>query len=131
MEEKASLADVAEQMGLSYAVLHSRIIGLTRFRAAEIKQLIEIVSEPRLARFFIDDERFVLAAKPDRAIDFPTSIRVAVAKATHEAIDLFRIVVAALEGGTELTHRDRAGVAACPPWDAADPRLNDRVDSVE
>ncbi|HTU09567.1 MAG TPA: phage regulatory CII family protein [Allosphingosinicella sp.] len=110
MEEKASLAEVATDMGMSYAALHSRIIGRTPFRATEIRRLIEIVTDPRLIRFFIDGRRFVLAARPDPMLDPSASIRIAVAHATQEVVDLFRIVVASLEVGTELTHRDRATI---------------------
>jgi len=110
VEKLISLEDAAEKLGLTYATLHGRLTGRTRFRAEEIRKLIRIIPDQRLLQFFADDSGFVLARKPDGTLDEVSSIRQAVAQSVREAIDVMQVVVASLEAGTFLDHRDRAAI---------------------
>jgi hypothetical protein len=110
VEKLISLEDAAERLGLTYATLHGRLTGRTRFRAEEIRHLIAITPDQRLLQFFADDSGYVLARKPDGTVDEASSIRQAVAASVREAIDVMQVVVASLEAGTFLDHRDRAAI---------------------
>jgi hypothetical protein len=110
VEKLVSLEDAADKLGLTYATLHGRLTGRTRFRAEEIRKLIRIIPDQRLLQFFADDSNFVLARKPDGMLDEVSSIRQAVAQSVREAIDVMQVVVASLEAGTFLDHRDRAAI---------------------
>ena len=110
VEKLVSLEDAADRLGLTYATLHGRLTSRTRFRADEIRRLITIIPDQRLLQFFTDDSGFVLARKPDGLIDEASSIRQAVAQSVREAIDVMQVVVASLEAGTFLDHRDRAAI---------------------
>jgi hypothetical protein len=110
VEKLVSLEEAAEKLGLTYATLHGRLTSRTRFRAEEIRRLVTIVPDQRLLQFFADDSHFVLARKPDGLMDEAASIRLAVARSVREAIDVMQVVVASLESGTFLDHRDRAAI---------------------
>ncbi|WBO24216.1 phage regulatory CII family protein [Sphingomonas abietis] len=110
VEKLVSIEVAAESLGLTYATLHGRLNGRTRFRAGEIRQLIALVPDPRLLQFFADDSGFVLARRPDGTLDETVSIRLAVAHSVREAIDVMQVVVASLESGAYLDHRDRAAI---------------------
>ena len=110
VEKRMSLEGAAEKLGLTYATLHGRLTCRTRFRADEIRRLIAILPDPRLLQFFADDSGYVLARKPEATVDEASSIRQAVAKSVREAIDVMQVVVASLEAGTILHHRDRAAI---------------------
>lgn len=110
VEKLISLEDAAEKLGLTYATLHGRLTSRTRFRAEEIRQLIAIIPDQRLLQFFADDSGYVLAKKADGLLDEAVSIRQAVAASVREAIDVMQVVVASLEAGTFLDHRDRAAI---------------------
>lgn len=110
VEKRASIADVAARMGMSYAALHSRLISRARFRPEEIRQLVALVPDPRLVQFFIADSRFVLAERAPAGTPDADSIRAAVARAMREAADVLMVVVNSLEAGLTLSPRDRAAI---------------------
>lgn len=110
VEKLVSLEAAAEKLGLTYATLHGRLTSRTRFRAEEIRQLIAMIPDQRLLQFFADDSGYVLAKKADGTLDEAVSIRQAVAHSVREAIDVMQVVVASLEAGTFLDHRDRAAI---------------------
>ncbi|MBA2935633.1 hypothetical protein HZF05_16230 [Sphingomonas sp. CGMCC 1.13654] len=110
VEKLVSLEEAADKLGLTYATLHGRLTSRTRFRADEIRRLIAIIPDQRLIQFFTEESGFVLARKPDALLDEASSIRQAVAQSVREAIDVMQVVVASLEAGTFLDHRDRAAI---------------------
>ncbi len=110
VEKLVSLEHAAERLGLTYATLHGRLTSRTRFRAEEIRKLIAVIPDQRLLAFFADESGFVLARKPAGSLDEAASIRLAVAQSVREAIDVMQVVVASLEAGTLLDHRDRAAI---------------------
>lgn len=110
VEKRASVAEIAARMGISYAALHSRLIGRARFRPDEIRQLVSLVPDQRLVQYFIADSRFILAERIAPDVTDTDGIRTAVAKAMREATDVLMIVIRSLEAGMALGPRDRAAI---------------------
>jgi hypothetical protein len=109
VDKVETVETVARNMGMSYSAFHSRLNNRTRFSPAEVKRLIELLSDARLLRFFADNTPFVVAERPVVTED-GASIRHAVVKAARESIDIMEHVVDKLEAVHTLDHRDRAAI---------------------
>ena len=111
VEKVRSIHEVANEIGMSYAVLHSRMIGRSTFSADEIRNLLKALPDPRLVGYLLEGTSFVpagridgndeaSATKPDMAIQRGAT-RVVV-----EAAGILDLVDASLAGGG-LDHRHR------------------------
>ena len=72
-EKNPSLGDVASKLGMKYDTLYSRVHGRVAFRPEEVRQLIRIVDDHRLAAHFLDGTRFMAVDRPDEDIADPAA----------------------------------------------------------
>ncbi|MBW9115193.1 hypothetical protein JNB88_16240 [Rhizobium cauense] len=110
IERQLSIEKVAAEIGVSYAVLHSRLIGRSVFSADEIRALIVAIPDPRLVAYLLEGTRFVPAERADgvRIDDLeppvPEALQRRATKVVIEATDVLEVVDAAIAGGG-IDHR--------------------------
>jgi len=57
--------DVADAVGMEYANFHARVIGRTRFKAAEMSALIREIPDCRLCDLLLRDTPFIAVPRPE------------------------------------------------------------------
>lgn len=63
VEKQKTIEEAASALGMSYASLHSRLIGRSPFSADEIRALIAMLPDPRLVSYLLDGSAFVAAKR--------------------------------------------------------------------
>ena len=106
-EKGGSVADVARAIGLTPGAMYGRLHGRSRFKADEIRRLVQVVDDQRLLQFFADESRFVVARRP-RPDQTRSEVLPATLATMHEAVDLFNIVMMALRESPRFDHIDKA-----------------------
>jgi hypothetical protein len=114
VEKKPGIETVAAALGMTYAVLHSRLINRTCFSADEINALVRAVPDVRLVNCLLKETGFVAADRPapDAAsLDGQPAETVGLQRiATRVVVDatgILELVDAALAGGG-MDHRREA-----------------------
>ena len=64
VEKKPGVETVAATLGMTYAVLHSRLINRTCFSADEINALVRAVPDVRLVNYLLKETGFIAADRP-------------------------------------------------------------------
>lgn len=106
-EKCRPVAEVAQAIGLTPGALYGRLHGRSRFKAEEIRSLIQVLDDQRLLRFFADESLFVVARRP-RPDQAAVQVLPATLAAMHEAVDLMNVVMLALKDGPRFDHVDKA-----------------------
>lgn len=115
VEKNPDIEAVATVLGMTYAVLHSRLINRTCFSADEIRALIRTVPDPRLVSYLLEGTKFVAADRAVADLDamgqqsersaLRDAIQRAATRVVVEAADVLEIVDTALAGGG-MDHRE-------------------------
>jgi hypothetical protein len=110
VEKVITVEDVAKAIGMTYATLHSRLIGRSPFSADEIRALIQVVADPRLVSYLLDGTGFVAAERLQSGGVTAEKAQMAVqrgaTKVVVDAAGILELVDASLVGGG-LDHRQR------------------------
>ncbi len=104
-----SLQEVAEKMGMKYHTLYARLRGRVSFTPEEVRSLLTIVPDARLANFMLEGTPFIAV---DRAlVDSKSDIDVhrGTTRSVLEVSDVLRAVEAGLQD-QKIDHVDRARI---------------------
>ena len=104
-----SLQEVAEKMGMKYHTLYARLRGRVSFTPEEVRSLLTIVPDARLANFMLESTPFIAV---DRAlVDGKSDLDVhrGATRSVLEASDVLRAVEAGLQD-QKIDHVDRARI---------------------
>jgi transcriptional regulator with XRE-family HTH domain len=104
-----SLQEVAEKMGMKYHTLYARLRGRVSFTPEEVRALLMIVPDARLANFLLENTPFIAV---DRAlVDSKSDVDVhrGATKSVLEVSDVLRAVEAGLVD-QKIDHVDRARI---------------------
>src|SRR4051794_3710174 len=82
IEKRRPMRDVAEALGMDYAIFHARVAGRTRFKPEEISRLIREIPDPRLCDFLLRDTAFMAVERhapaiPTKGCAFQMALRLA------------------------------------------------------
>ena len=108
-----SLQDVAEKMGMKYHTLYARLRGRVSFTPEEVRSLLAIVPDARLANFllegtpFIAVDRMMAQGSPGTEGD----VHRGATRSVLEASDVLRAVENSLQDA-KIDHQDRARIVA-------------------
>jgi len=116
-----TVEEVAVALGMSYAVLHSRIIARSAFSADEIRILLHLLPEQRLAPYLLDGTKIVEADREtvdsDQSVLVNGSIQRGATKVVVDAAEILELVDSSLAG--------EGSTIEASPWSAkTSPRLN-------
>lgn len=104
-----SLQEVAEKMGMKYHTLYARLRGRVSFTPEEVRSLLTIVPDARLANFLLEGTPFIGV---DRALvdgKSDTDVHRGATKSVLEVSDVLRAVEAGLVD-QKIDHVDRARI---------------------
>lgn len=104
-----SLQEVAEKMGMKYHTLYARLRGRVSFTPEEVRALLMIVPDARLANFLLDSTPFIAV---DRALvdgKSDTDVHRGATKSVLEVSDVLRAVEQGLVD-QKIDHIDRARI---------------------
>lgn len=104
-----SLQEVAEKMGMKYHTLYARLRGRVSFTPEEVRALLTIVPDARLANFLLESTPFIAV---DRALvdsKSDTDVHRGATKSVLEASDVLRAVEQGLID-QKIDHVDRARI---------------------
>lgn len=105
VEKKPGVEAVATALGMTYAVLHSRLINRTCFSADEINALMRTVPDVRLVNCLLKETGFIAADRPSaETIDEPVDLQRSATRVVVNATGILELVDAALAGGG-IDHR--------------------------
>lgn len=104
-----SLQEVAEKMSMKYHTLYARLRGRVSFTPEEVRALLTIVPDARLANFLLESTPFIAV---DRALvdsKSDTDVHRGATKSVLEVSDVLRAVEAGLQD-QKIDHVDRARI---------------------
>lgn len=105
-EKRIAAERLAAAMGLAYNAFYARIRNRVSFSADEIRSLISVMPDPRLASYLLRGTRFVPADRVEGILaDDVREIHRAATRIVIEATDVLETVEVALTDG-RLDHRD-------------------------
>jgi hypothetical protein len=109
VEKKPGIEAVAAALGMTYAVLHSRLINRTCFSADEINALVRAVPDVRLVNCLLKETGFVAADRPvpDGQPAETVGLQRIATRVVVDATGILELVDAALAGGG-MDHRREA-----------------------
>jgi len=110
VEKNPGIETVAAALGMTYAVLHSRLINRTCFSADEINALVRTVPDVRLVNCLLKETGFIAADRPpqETADDgAPVDLQRSATRVVVDATGILELVDAALAGGG-IDHRREA-----------------------
>jgi hypothetical protein len=110
VEKNPGIETVAAALGMTYAVLHSRLINRTCFSADEINALVRTVPDVRLVNCLLKETGFIAADRPpqETADDgAPVDLQRSATRVVVNATGILELVDAALAGGG-IDHRREA-----------------------
>jgi len=110
VEKNPGIETVAAALGMTYAVLHSRLINRTCFSADEINALVRTVPDVRLVNCLLKETGFIAADRPpqETADDgAPVNLQRSATRVVVDATGILELVDAALAGGG-IDHRREA-----------------------
>ncbi len=109
VEKQKSVEEAASVLGMSYASLHSRLIGRVPFSADEIRALIRMLPDARLVSYLLDGSDFVPAERLKPSANrnhINEAVQRGATRVVVEAADILELVDAVLAGGG-LDHRHK------------------------
>lgn len=109
-----SLQEVAEKMGMKYHTLYARLRGRVSFTPEEVRGLLAIVPDARLANFLLDGTPFIavdrmLAQGMDATGD--ADVHRGATRSVLEVSDVLRAVELGLSDA-KIDHQDRARIVS-------------------
>ena len=109
-----SLQEVAEKMGMKYHTLYARLRGRVSFTPEEVRGLLAIVPDARLANFLLDGTPFIavdrmLAQGMDATGD--GDVHRGATRSVLEVSDVLRAVEIGLSD-SKIDHQDRARIVS-------------------
>ena len=110
VEKSPGIDHVARALGMTYAVLHSRLINRTCFSADEVRALIQVIPDPRLVGYLLEGTQFVAADRPmpeDTDALASGTIQRGATRVVVDATGILELVDAALAGGG-MDHKNEA-----------------------
>jgi hypothetical protein len=111
VEKKPGVETVAAALGMTYAVLHSRLINRTCFSADEINALVRAVPDVRLVNYLLKETGFIAADRPSpETADIdgaPVDLQRSATRVVVNATGILEVVDAVLAGGG-IDHRREA-----------------------
>lgn len=103
VEKPMTFEEVAFALGMSYAILHSRIIARSAFSADEIRSLLRLLPDQHLASYLLDGTKIVAADREtvdsDQSVFVNASIQRGATKVVVDAAEILELVDASLAGG--------------------------------
>jgi len=110
VEKAMTVEEAATALGISYAVLHSRIIARSAFSADEIRSLLRLLPDQRLVSYLLDGTKYIAAERStvdsEQAALVNVSIQRGATKVVVEAAEILELVDASLAGGG-IDHRSK------------------------
>ncbi len=105
-EKGWAMEDIANQMGMKYATLYARVHQRVPFSADEIRDLIRVAPDIRLATYFLEGTAFIATDRGEEAGAPADTIHRGATCSVLEATDVLRVVEEGLED-EKLDHRDK------------------------
>lgn len=119
-EERGFIDNLAAKMGMDYDTFYARLINRVRFSAEEIRKLLSVFPDPRIAAYFLESSPFMIAER-NMAGDEGPGCHKEVQQSTNtnviEAADILKEVDRALTDG-KIDHLDKI-------------RINTEIDEAE
>ena len=110
-EKRRSLRDVAQDINMEYATLHSRVSGRTPFRPEEINALLTAVPDVRLVDALLQETGFI-GVEQLQVMEWGNSAQ-AIGTALRTAQELLQVIAAIHStAGTRLNSVDRCRIEA-------------------
>jgi len=105
-EKKYSAHEAAAALDLKYDALYSRLCGRVAFRPEEIRALIKIAPDQRLADFLLTETEFIAVDRARPGFSPTENISKAMNRITLEAAEILRELERALGDG-KICHVDK------------------------
>lgn len=105
-----SLQEVAERMGMKYHTLYARLRGRVSFTPEEVRSLIAIVPDARLANFLLEDTPFIAVDRTAAQPPGPGDLHRSATRSVLEVSDVLRAVEIGL-ADMKIDHQDKARIA--------------------
>lgn len=105
-----SLQEVAERMGMKYHTLYARLRGRVSFTPEEIRSLLAIVPDARLANFLLEGTPFIAVDRMAAQPSSPGDLHRSATRSVLEVSDVLRAVELGL-ADMKIDHQDKVRIA--------------------
>jgi len=105
-EKRWTMEEIAQKMGMKYATLYARVHQRVLFSPDEVRDLIRVAPDIRLATYFMEGTAFIAADRGDDAEAPADTVHRGATCTVLEATDVLRVVEEGLKD-EKLDHRDK------------------------
>lgn len=116
LEKIRPVKQVAADLDLKYDAFYARVQGKTPFRIEEVRRLLQVIPDDRLAAFLLDGTPYLAAPRPQYDPGAPpaepthTGLRWTVADVMVQVSEIIKEIDQSFEDA-KLDHRDRRRIA--------------------